>query len=188
MPLPSDAATTASPVGQAPATCQLVKAAKWNHLVRLERTLDGSSAHRLRKTPICAEQYKTFKRHVRKVRADCLRRSKRTIASKYSWGDSGGNVGACGRPLTDSKFTFAVLQTGNVWGAQIHSPAWLRAHCFQRLFVHGVASGRTASGVMYDTGFGGPARPGLDLFNHFADYLKISLGPVRYSARNCWAR
>ena len=173
-----------------PAGCSTVSAKKWNHLVRLERKLDGYSAHRVRKKPVCVALYKRFKRHVRKVRKDCIRRAPLVVASRYGWADSGGNVGACGRRLTDSKFTFAVLQSGarKIWGARIHSRSWLNRHCFQGLWVHGVASGRTARGQMYDTGYGGPARPDIDLFEGFADYLGITLGRVRYSAFNCWAR
>lgn len=202
VPMPSDAAgpPPTGPTGSVKTECQKVKASKWNHLVRIERQLDGHSAHRTRSKPICTDQYKVFKRHVKKVRADCLRKVRRpdlfrsknagiTGASYYSYGDSGGIVGACGLHLLTPAATnsFAVLQTGNV-----------PSRCGQRFYFH--RNGVTRSGIQADTGYGGGSAGGyprtFDFWNPpsgggLARALGLTsdgLGAVSYSRRNCWIK
>ena len=64
----------ASPVRPVVPSCKTIPASKWNHLVRTERKIDGSS-RRLRKSPVCIHIYKDLKRHVAKVkRANCFGR------------------------------------------------------------------------------------------------------------------
>lgn len=58
---------TTAPVRSVAPSCSTVGHRKWNHLVRLERKIDGFSAHRLRDRPVCVSLYKPFKRHVKQL-------------------------------------------------------------------------------------------------------------------------
>lgn len=171
-----------------PLTCSHVRASKWNHLIRVERTLDGHSAHRLRNKPICVKDYKAFKRHVKQVRADCIHRHvKWSGASYYSYGDSGGIVGACGTHLLDAsaRYSFAILGTGNV-----------RSRCGQHFFFK--RNGVVRRGVQADTGGGGGSAGGyprtFDFWNppsggglaRDLGLISAGLAAVQYSPVNCW--
>jgi len=49
-----------------PPPCRMIRASKWNQLVRKERDLDGIS-RKLKNKPVCVRTYKRFKRHVQRV-------------------------------------------------------------------------------------------------------------------------
>lgn len=64
-----------------PPPCRTIRASKWNHLVRLERRLDGRSRP-LKNRPVCRITYKRFKRHVQRVESRQLETNVRYAIAK----------------------------------------------------------------------------------------------------------
>lgn len=107
--LPTSAnAASVQPQAKPEAGCKTISYVKWNKQVRVARQLGTKKNLRLRKTSPCLAQYKKLKRHVKKLRADCLRpvhEGGKSLgdghASHYGTGDGflGGPL-ACGGTLT----------------------------------------------------------------------------------------
>lgn len=183
----SDASFGASaPPGAEPSrpvapACHTVTAKVFNRRVRILDKLTGKRHHKASRK-VCKSHYRKLGAKVRKARADCLRRARRTEASVY-WpgGDSGGMTGSCGWYLGNYRYGFAELGMGSYMG---HLP------CGTVVYVHG-PNGRTVAAPKLDVGYGsGSSGRAIDLWNRTGPAVGIGngIGQVTYSTRNCWIR
>lgn len=151
--------------------CRTVPADKWNHLVRLERKVDGAS-RRFRDRPVCISPYLRLKAHVYRAVRDCKKPDDVVIAGISVFGPPVERAGGTAYNYSSADPGLAINPYANTTGW--NSPRALR---WARRLVRVSAVGTTGILRVIDKG---PAISGRGIDYTGAGARQVGLNPRNF--------